>query len=164
MLRRKTHITERSICGIVLLAVLPDILQLVPILGRVVLGGGSIRSVYQYVVATPGTEPVLPPIVQSLVHHLHCAAHSAIVAGAVTLLVWSLRRQWLLPLLGWWSHIIIDVITHSKNYYPAPVLYPITYRGFDGIAWNTPIFMSLNYLFLAAIYIWLLRTHKRDPS
>jgi hypothetical protein len=41
---------------------------------------------------------------------------------------------------------------------------PITYRGFDGIAWNTPIFMSLNYLLLAAIYVWLLRTHKRDPS
>ena len=71
MLRRKTHITERSICGIVLLAVLPDILQLVPIVGWVAVGGGSIRSVYEYVLATPGTEPVFPPIVQSLVHHPH---------------------------------------------------------------------------------------------
>jgi len=71
----------------------------------------------------------------------------------VTLLVWFVHRQWLLPLLGWWSHIIINVFTHSKDYYPAPVLYPITYRGFDGIAWNTPIFMLLNYLLLAAIYV-----------
>ena len=153
MLRRETHIARKSIRGIVLLALLPDILQLVPILGWVALGDGSIQSVYEYVLATPGAEPVLPPIVQSLVHHMHWAAHSAIVAGAVTLLVWFVHRQWLLPLLGWWSHIIIDVFTHSKDYYPAPVLYPITYRGFDGIAWNTPIFMLLNYLLLAAIYV-----------
>jgi hypothetical protein len=59
------------------------------------------------------------------------------------------------------AHITFDVFTHSQDYYPSPVLYPITDRGFDGIAWNSPIFMLTNYLLLAAIWLWLLRTHRR---
>ena len=121
MLRRKRHITKKSIYGIVLLAALPDVLQLLPVLGWVAIGDGSIGLVYEYVFSTPGTEPHFPPIVQALASHLHCIAHSAIVAGAVTLLAWLLRPQLLIPLLGWWSHMILDVFTHSKDYYPAPV-------------------------------------------
>jgi len=34
-----------------------------------------------------------------------------------------------------------------------PVLYPFTQRGFDGLAWNTPWFLALNY---AAIALALL--------
>jgi membrane-bound metal-dependent hydrolase YbcI (DUF457 family) len=63
--------------------------------------------------------------------------HSAVGAVVVTLLVWRLRRALWIPLLGWWSHIVIDVFTHSADDYPSPVLYPFTQRGFDGIAWNT---------------------------
>ena len=161
MLRRKTPISKKSIYGIVLLAALPDILQLVPILGWVAIGDGSIGSVYEYVFSTPGTEPHLPPLVQALTHHLHCIAHSAIVAGAVTLLAWLLRPQLLIPLLGWWSHIILDVFTHSRDYYPSPILYPITYAGFDGIAWNEPIFLLLNYLALALIYLLLMFSRRK---
>ena len=161
MLRRKRHITKKSIYGIVLLAALPDVLQLVPILGWMAIGDGSIGSIYEYVFSTPGTEPHLPPIVQALAYHLHCIAHSAIVAGAVTLLAWLRRPQLLIPLLGWWSHIILDVFTHSTDYYPSPILYPITYAGFDGIAWNEPIFLLLNYLSLALIYVLLLFSHRK---
>lgn len=166
VLRRHTQktISTGIFCGIVLLAVLPDILQLVPILVWVAAGDGSTQALYQYMLAAPGTEPVLPPLVRFFVHHLHCIAHSAIVAGTVTLLVWLLRRQWLIPLLGWWTHIMIDVFSHSQDYYPSPVLYPITYRGFDGLAWNVPTFMVINYLLLAALYVWLLRTHKSNAS
>ena len=38
-----------------------------------------------------------------------------------------------LVLAGWWLHIVIDVFTHSAEFYPAPVLYPITREGFDVI-------------------------------
>ena len=87
--------------------------------------------------------------------------HSAVVAGAVTLLLWTIRRSLWLPLLGWWSHIVIDVFTHSADYYPSPVLYPLTQRGFDGLAWNTPSFLVLNYLALCAVggWLWRYRSH-----
>jgi hypothetical protein len=71
---------------------------------------------------------------------------------------------WWLPLLGWWSHIVIDVFTHSADFYPSPVLYPFTYRGFDGVSWNRPDFQVMNYGALVAVTLWLLwrRRSSRD--
>jgi len=91
-------------------------------------------------------------------HHLHCLLHSAIIAGAVTLALWRWRHRLWLLLAGWWLHIAIDVFTHSAEFYPVPVLYPITYQGFDGIAWNTPWFMVVNY---AALLIGWLALRRR---
>ena len=67
-----------------------------------------------------------------------------------------------MPLAGWWSHIVIDVFTHSSEYYPSPVLYPITDRGFDGIAWPTSWFMALNYAALGIAGLWLWRSARKD--
>src|SRR6186713_3132707 len=110
-LRRRTPLSQGTMGAMVALAMLPDIPQLLPLVVWAA-AAGSLQSIYDYASASPGTEPLLPPLVETIVHHLHCIAHSAVVAGAVTLLVWRLRRQWLIPLLGWWSHIVIDVFTH----------------------------------------------------
>lgn len=61
--------------------------------------------------------------------------------------------------MGWWSHILIDVFTHSADFYPSPVFYPVTYWRFDGLAWNTPWFMVANCMALAivALLVW----HRR---
>ena len=144
----------------VALSVMPDIPQLLPIVGWAMSGHGSIGLLYDYALAKPGTEPWLPAVVQAITHHLHCAPHSAIVASVVTALAALLRRAWLLPLLGWWSHILIDVFTHSKDYYAVPVLYPITEVGFDGLAWIEPRYLVANYLALAAVYALLFITRK----
>jgi membrane-bound metal-dependent hydrolase YbcI (DUF457 family) len=82
---------------------------------------------------------VLRLVVYLVSHTLHFTAHSALVTGLVTLLVWRFKPVFLIPLLGWWSHIVIDVFTHSANSCPSSVLYPISQRGFDGIAWNAPM-------------------------
>ena len=155
--RRRWPIITRTVAAAVVLAALPDVFHLLPIIGWWMFGDGSLAVVQAYAIAVPGQEPALPPLVGLLSHHLHCIAHSAIVAGAVTLLLWVVMRTLWIPLLGWWSHIVIDVFTHSAAYYPAPVLYPFSQRGFDGLAWNTPWFMVPNYLALGATYLWLLR-------
>ena len=117
-----------------------------------------------YAIAMPGQEPLLPPTVQLLSHHLHCAMHSVLLAGAVTLVCYALTRSLWVPLLGWWLHIVIDVFTHSADYYPVAVLYPIAQGGFDGIAWNTPWFMALNYIVLGVVGLWLiLKSNGRPP-
>ena len=67
-----------------------------------------------------------------------------------------------IPLLGWWSHILIDVFTHSADFYSSPVLYPLTMRGFDGIAWNAPWFMVLNYVSLVTAYAWFWMRRRRS--
>lgn len=159
--RRRWPVRPRSAALTMALAALPDVLHLLPIVAWWLGGDGTFATVRAYAIAVPGSEPGLPHTVNLLSHHLHCIAHSAIVAGALSLLSWALLRSLWLPLLGWWSHIVIDVFTHSADFYPAPVLYPITQRGFDGIAWNTPWFMLLNYLALGAIGVWLVVAAKR---
>ena len=59
---------------------------------------------------------------------------------------------------------MIDVFAHSIDYDPSPVLYPITNRGFDGLAWSKPVYIALNYALLVAAYLWLFRTRKRSTA
>jgi hypothetical protein len=158
---RRRAIPRRTRLATLGLAVLPDLAQLLPLLGLAAFGTGGWAVLLAYANALPGAEPTLPPTVALLSHHLHCLLHSAVVAGAVTAAVLALARSWWLPLLGWWSHIVIDVFTHSAEFYPVPVLYPFTQQGFDGLAWNTPWFLALNYAAIAAAAAWLLVRRQR---
>ncbi len=158
---RRVVIRRRTMVATVALAVLPDILQLFPLLAWTAAGDGTLQSLREFANASPGKEPVLPPLVTLLSHHLHCVLHSAVLAAVVTLLVWLLTRSFWIPLAGWWSHIVIDFFTHSATFYPVPVLYPFTYWGFDGLAWNTPWFLALNYALLATCCVALTLTRRR---
>ncbi len=140
------------------MAVLPDLAHLLPLLA----GGGGLRTLVDYTFATPGAEPALAPWVAMLSHHLHCILHSAVISGAASVFVWGWRRSLLVPLLGWWSHIVIDVLTHSADFYPVPVLYPFTQRGFDGLAWNTPGFQWANYGAIVIALLALALTRRRS--
>lgn len=162
VLARHRSIAGRTAVATLAMAALPDVLHLLPIAFWWLLGGGTFAALQGYSIAAPGQEPALPPMVQLLSHHLHCVMHSAPVAALVSLALWAaLRRLWI-PLLGWWLHIVVDVFTHSADYYAVPVLYPFTERGFDGIAWNTPWFMGLNYIALGAVGVWLLSSRRRS--
>ncbi len=160
LIHRRRPLSRATVIATLVLAALPDVLHLLPIAGWWLFGDGSPAALKAYAVAVPGQEPGLPPSVQFWSHHLHCVMHSAPIAGLVTLAVLAVRRTLWIPLLGWWSHIVIDVFTHSADYYAVPVLYPFTERGFDGIAWTTPWFMALNYTALAAVGAWLLATGR----
>lgn len=156
-LARRHRVTRPQAVAAVTLSVLPDLAHLLPVLAWAVLGGGTAQDVVDYAVALPGQEPAMPIWVGGLAHHLHCILHSALIAGAATLLLWSWRQHLGLALAGWWLHIVIDVLTHSADFYPVPVAYPLTQQGFDGLAWNTPAFLVLNYLALILVAWWLRR-------
>src|SRR5688572_20932926 len=153
--QRQRRVSSGSAVAVVVLAALPDVAQLAPLVVIAAFGDETWQVLWTYANARPGLEPALPPRVGWLVHHLHCLMHSAVVAGVVTLALLAVTRRFWWPLLGWWSHIVIDVFTHSADFYPSPVLYPFTQRGFDGVAWNTPAFMVANYAVLAAATAWL---------
>ena len=160
--QQRWRLTRRTIAATVGLAVLPDLVHLLPILAWALFGGGSFAAVRAYALALPGNEPVFPPLIGLLSNHLHCVMHSAVVAGALTLLLWAVMGSFWIPLLGWWSHIIIDVFTHSSDFYPSPVFYPFTQWGFDGLAWNTPWFMVLNYALLATALVYMVYARRRQ--
>ena len=158
--RQRWPIARRTAAATVATAVMPDLLQLVPLLGIAIGSREGMAVLPAYIGALPGAEPSLPATVQWLSHHLHCIPHSAVIAGAATLLVWAVTKSFWLPLAGWWSHIVIDFFTHSADFYPAPVLYPFTEWGFDGWAWNTPMALALNYAALVAAGLYLVRARR----
>jgi hypothetical protein len=162
--RRRWPVPRKAAAATVGLAVAPDLVQLTPLLVAALFGGEGVRLLSAYAMALPGFEPAMPPLVAAWVNHLHCIMHSAIVAAAVTAIVWAWRKALWLPLLGWWAHIVIDVFTHSADFYPVPVLYPFTQRGFDGIAWNTPAFLITNYAAIALAVAALVFTARRSRS
>ena len=83
------------------------------------------------------------------------------LAGVVNLGMWVLRRTLSNRCLGWWSHIVMDMFTHSADCYPSPVLYPFTQRGFDRHRWNAPWFLALNYSALLLTWLWILARPQR---
>jgi hypothetical protein len=145
----------------VALAALPDVAHLLPIASWAIFGTGHVSDLWAYAIATPQSEPTLPEIVHLWSHHLHCVMHSAVIAAIVSALVFLVSRALWMITLGWWSHIVIDVFTHSADFYPAPIFYPFTQQGFDGLAWNTPWFFVLNYIALACALLWLRGSHGR---
>ena len=63
------------------------------------------------------------------------------------------KNPW--EILGWPLHILIDIPTHTYQFYPTPFLWPISTYKFDGISWGTPWFMIVNYSSLAIVLITL---------
>lgn len=158
--KRDRKLDRKTLALTVSLAIAPDLVQLLPLVSSAGLSEDGWTVLKHYATALPGYEPPMSPLLNAMTHHLHCVMHSALVAGAVTALLWLwLRRLWI-PLLGWWSHIVIDVFTHSAEFYPSPVFYPLTYWGFDGLAWNTPWFMNVNYLLLAILMVIVWRRRR----
>lgn len=155
-MHRHRRLDRRTTVLAVAWAVVPDLAQLLPLVYQALFSPDGWTVLLAYANALPGHEPEMSPAVMELTHHLHCVTHSALVAGVVTAISWTWLKRLRVPLLGWWLHIVIDVFTHSAEFYPSPVFYPVTYWGFDGIAWNTPWFMVANYLTMLIVAVAVL--------
>jgi len=95
---------------------------------------------------------------------LYSVSHSVIIFTAVFLIVWLLAHRPVLELGGWLFHILIDIPTHSYQFYPTPVLWPLSGWKFNGASWSTPWFIILNYSALAVVYLILWRKRKRSEK
>lgn len=163
--RRGARVSKSTLGWMVALALLPDLMQLMPVLAISLWQPQPWDFLRDYVTARPGMEPTMPTAAAVLAHHLHCVMHSVVVLGAITAFAWFRRRAWLLPLLGWWLHVFMDIPSHSAEFYPVSIFYPISEWAFDGVAWNTPWLFAANYLALTLVYgLLLFRTRRPAPA
>lgn len=98
-----------------------------------------------------------------LSHNLYNVSHSAVVFTVVFLLIvlcnWLFlhkRFGWhIVPfeMLFWLLHILTDIPTHTHEFYPTPVLWPISGVTFSGFAWATPWFLVPDYALMIIVYI-----------
>jgi hypothetical protein len=157
VVRRKRGGTRGQVALAAVLGIAPDVGQLLPVAAWF-LAQSEPGAILEFIRAVPGGEPSMPDAVRATSHHLHCVFHSAPIAITVSLAPWRLLGRLWIPLVGWWSHIAVDVPTHSGDYYAVPVFYPFTYWGFDGVAWTNPWVMGLGYAALGVVYARLWRT------
>ena len=83
--------------------------------------------------------------------------HSLVIAGLVFAVLWWKKRDLAVPFSAWIVHILTDIPTHSRAFFPTPFLYPLSDYTFDGFSWGQWWFMLLNYsclLVLAILWVW----------
>ena len=107
----------------------------------------------------PAPQDTLP--IFRLTSTLYSISHSAIVFLIVFGVVFLILRRPLWELGGWFIHILLDIPTHSYQFYPTPFLWPLSGWKFDGFFWGTPWFLILNYSAIIIAY-WLLRRKKGE--
>lgn len=114
--------------------------------------------------ATGTTQSLLPdahgPQRFQFVWQLYHFSHSLLVFVVVFGVVWWLARRPVLELLGWGLHILIDIVTH-RGIFAIHFLWPLSSYGFDGIRWESPWLLTMNYGLLIAVFGWMwLRTRR----
>lgn len=88
-----------------------------------------------------------------LAAYLYQFSHSLIIFILVFILISFLSKRPRWEMFGWALHIIIDIFSHSISFYPTPFLFPISeYRYPYGVSWAHPVFMMVNYSFLALVW------------
>ena len=96
-----------------------------------------------------------------LTNTLYSISHSFIVFLLVFGIVCLIFRKPIWTMCAWGIHILIDIPSHSYQFYPTPVLWPISGWKFDGFSWANPWFLVMNYIVLIGIYIFLIRWERK---
>lgn len=127
----------------------------------------------------PGPEKIEPPqqnfnSIIRIISLLYSISHSLIIFFTIAI-IWTtilyLKRKpsstaiiQILPweLGGWMLHILIDIPTHSTQFYSTPFLWPISDIKFNGLSWSTPWFLALNYLTMTIFYLVYLKKKKAN--
>ncbi|MGC8776027.1 MAG: hypothetical protein ACP5QN_01810 [Minisyncoccia bacterium] len=100
--------------------------------------------------------------INQLTYGLYNLSHSLIIFGIVFLIIYLIKRKIYFALFGWPLHILIDIFSHSYQFYPTPFLWPVSNFKVNGISWGNPWFMTINYLALLIFYsVLFLRKNKK---
>lgn len=123
----------------------------------------------------PRPDDVEPPDAEhypilGLSQALYHGSHSLIVFAAAFLLIWvafryfrarGISQGFVFGMWGWGLHILMDIPTHSVQFYPTPMLWPLSDWRFNGISWGNPWFMGANIVLLILVFRYL---RKRERS
>ncbi len=70
-------------------------------------------------------------------------------------IAWAIMGSVPWAAFGWLLHIIVDIPTHSRKFFPTPFLWPLSSYKFDGYNWEAKWYMIANYVVLLAFYLRL---------
>ncbi len=137
--------------------IMPDILSFGILLALNILGLVN-RPNFPYGPPDPNAIPVF-------VSTLYSITHSLVIFALIFLLVWFARKNPLWELGAWGLHILIDIPSHSSDFFPTPFLWPISDFIINGIRWSNPAIYYPNLILLLVIYLWIwLKKHRQKNN
>ncbi len=98
--------------------------------------------------------PPDPALVPGYVHALYDVTHSLVVFAVVFAALWYFLRRPVWEFAPWGLHILMDIPTHSSQFFPTPFLWPVSDFTVDGIPWSHPWIFVPNVAVLAILSIW----------
>ena len=88
------------------------------------------------------------------VYSLYDISHSLVIASIIIFIAYKINKEFAFPMLAWPAHIILDFFTHSIEFFPTPIFWPISDFKFDGIPWSNPIIFFTNVLLIFLLFIY----------
>ena len=85
-------------------------------------------------------------------------SHSWVIAFLFIIIFLQINKEICFPMLAWPFHILLDFPIHSKEYFPTPILWPISDYRFDGIPWSNPYVWFGNIACIIILFVY--RTKK----
>jgi membrane-bound metal-dependent hydrolase YbcI (DUF457 family) len=94
------------------------------------------------------------PEFPKIVFRLYDITHSLLLWLVFYLVLKFLGFEFLsMAFCGWGLHILLDIFTHKGNYFPTPILWPLSRFHFSGIKWSDRWALLANYSLLAVFYV-----------
>jgi len=97
-----------------------------------------------------------------LVNLLYSLSHSLPIFLIIFGLVYLIFKRPIWEIFAWLVHILIDIPTHTYQFYPTPFLWPFSDIKFNGFVWSAPWFLILNYSAIILIYFYLYYFNKKN--
>ncbi|MGE5415540.1 MAG: metal-dependent hydrolase [Acidobacteriota bacterium] len=86
------------------------------------------------------------------IHTMYNTTHSLVVFSIVFTILWfAVSRVAAIVTLAWLLHILMDIPTHSKDFFPTKILYPLSEIHFNGVPWSTPWILGINGVLLLVV-------------
>ena len=95
------------------------------------------------------------------VFNLYDFTHSIVIAFLFIVIMLKINKEFCFPMLAWPFHILLDFFTHSKDYFPTPIFWPILNYKFDGIPWSNPMIWFLNVFLIFVLFFYRIKLNKK---
>ncbi len=136
-----------------LFGIMPDVLAFGPFFASVFLG---LQKGPQF-----SSEPPDPGLIPLYVHRLYSMSHSLIIFTLLFAALWIIRQKPFWEFSAWGAHILVDIPTHSYQFFPTPFLWPLSNITVNGVPWGNPWIFIPNVTLLITLYMYFFVIRPR---
>ncbi|MEK9154957.1 MAG: hypothetical protein AAB596_02745 [Patescibacteria group bacterium] len=141
----------------VLFGVFPDIFSFIPLFSwmflKLILGEFNFSDFPKIEEVEPAQRDTF--FIFTLTNILYSLSHSLAMFLIIFCLAYLIFKRPIWEMGAWLFHILIDIPTHTYQFYPTPFLWPFSDIKLSGFSWATPWFLILNYSAIIFIYFCL---------